>query len=141
MKILETALLCAKDILVDLWALQLWSLTAQVWQYSYKAKRHVSIFPTVFFWIKLKNRLYNVGFEVKIINCSLFCFLTSLMFWPLGFLILFIFSCNGIFFSNHTIDYGKDRRDKKQGKKVPPVNVTTSKQSDARPPDMGALCI
>lgn len=42
---------------------------------------------------------------------------------------------------NHTIDYGKDRRDKKQGKKVPPVNVTTSKQSDARPPDMGALCI
>ncbi|KAL3341448.1 hypothetical protein AABB24_025810 [Solanum stoloniferum] len=42
---------------------------------------------------------------------------------------------------NHTIDYGKGRRDKKQGKKVPPVNVTTSKQSDARPPDMGALCI
>ncbi|XP_055825620.1 OVARIAN TUMOR DOMAIN-containing deubiquitinating enzyme 7 isoform X1 [Solanum dulcamara] len=42
---------------------------------------------------------------------------------------------------SHTIDYGKGRRDKKQGKKVPPVNVTTSKQSDARPPDMGALCI
>lgn len=42
---------------------------------------------------------------------------------------------------NHTIDYGKGRRDKKQGKKVPPVNVTSSKQSDARPPDMGALCI
>ncbi|KAK4733534.1 hypothetical protein R3W88_007795 [Solanum pinnatisectum] len=42
---------------------------------------------------------------------------------------------------NHTIDYAKDRRDKKQGKKVPPVNVTTSIQSDARPPDMGALCI
>nr|XP_025885622.1 OTU domain-containing protein 3 isoform X3 [Solanum lycopersicum] len=45
------------------------------------------------------------------------------------------------FTDNHTIDYGKGRRDKKQGKKVPPVNVTTSKQSDARPPDMGALCI
>ncbi|XP_059284329.1 OVARIAN TUMOR DOMAIN-containing deubiquitinating enzyme 7 isoform X2 [Lycium ferocissimum] len=42
---------------------------------------------------------------------------------------------------NHTMDYGKGRRDKKQGKKVPPVNVTSSKQSDARPPDMGALCI
>lgn len=42
---------------------------------------------------------------------------------------------------NHTIDYGKSRRDKKQGKKVPPVNVTTSKQSDARPPDLGALCV
>lgn len=42
---------------------------------------------------------------------------------------------------NHTIDYGKGRRDKKQGKKVSPVNVTSSKQSDARPPDMGALCI
>ncbi|XP_049345693.1 OVARIAN TUMOR DOMAIN-containing deubiquitinating enzyme 7 isoform X2 [Solanum verrucosum] len=42
---------------------------------------------------------------------------------------------------NHTIDYGKGRRDKKQGKKVPLVNVTTSKQTDARPPDMGALCI
>ncbi|KAJ8530909.1 hypothetical protein K7X08_023790 [Anisodus acutangulus] len=42
---------------------------------------------------------------------------------------------------NHTIDYGKGRRDKKQGKKVPPVNITSSKQSDARPPDMGALCI
>ncbi|MCD7467082.1 hypothetical protein HAX54_004281 [Datura stramonium] len=42
---------------------------------------------------------------------------------------------------NHAIDYGKGRRDKKQGKKVSPVNVTSSKQSDARPPDMGALCI
>ncbi|XP_009788517.1 OVARIAN TUMOR DOMAIN-containing deubiquitinating enzyme 7 isoform X1 [Nicotiana sylvestris] len=42
---------------------------------------------------------------------------------------------------NQTIDYGKGRRDKKQGKKVPLTNVTSSKQSDARLPDLGALCI
>ncbi|PHT49854.1 hypothetical protein CQW23_09601 [Capsicum baccatum] len=46
-----------------------------------------------------------------------------------------------IYTVNHTIGYGKGRRDKKQGKKVPPVNVVSSKQSDGRPLDMGALCI
>ncbi|KAK6116215.1 hypothetical protein DH2020_050011 [Rehmannia glutinosa] len=41
---------------------------------------------------------------------------------------------------NQTVDYGKCRKDRKQGKKVGST-VMSSGQSDGGPPDKGALCI
>ncbi|KAJ9562317.1 hypothetical protein OSB04_007477 [Centaurea solstitialis] len=39
------------------------------------------------------------------------------------------------------VDYGKSRKDKKQGKKGVSTNLTVSHGSDGASPDMGALCI
>ncbi|XP_024977814.1 OTU domain-containing protein 3 isoform X2 [Cynara cardunculus var. scolymus] len=41
----------------------------------------------------------------------------------------------------NTVDYGKSRKDKKQGKKGGSTNSTVSHGSDGGSPDMGALCI
>ncbi|KAK6162028.1 hypothetical protein DH2020_001869 [Rehmannia glutinosa] len=41
---------------------------------------------------------------------------------------------------NQTVDYGKSRKDRKQGKNVSSTG-TSSGQSDGGPPDMGGLCI
>lgn len=41
---------------------------------------------------------------------------------------------------NQTVDYGKSRKERKQGRKGG-ASVPSSIQSDGGPPDMGALCI
>ncbi|KAG6392896.1 hypothetical protein SASPL_147124 [Salvia splendens] len=45
--------------------------------------------------------------------------------------------CDDSHFSNQTVDYGKSRKDRKQGRKGGTILV----HSDGGPPDMGALCI
>lgn len=46
-----------------------------------------------------------------------------------------------LYFSNQTVDYGKGRKDKKQGKKGGSSNLASPQASDRGPPDLGALCI
>ncbi|XAR74008.1 hypothetical protein NMG60_11008157 [Bertholletia excelsa] len=42
---------------------------------------------------------------------------------------------------NQTVDYGKSRKERKQGKKRGVVNAANSHLPEAGPPDVGALCI